>query len=176
MKLYNFLVLAVAGLIALPSSTLAFPALAKMKKEEVEAMTRRFMAESTQPIQATKRKVQIPTIGRKLIPDADHPFQAPSSTAQRGPCPGLNIMANYGYINREGITNFDELVYGQQEFMGWALDLSTLLASIAIAVDGNPLNQKVSIGGPDARVGTFPLSSGDAVPGGEQRGRKWKEK
>lgn len=26
--------------------------------------------------------------GRKLIPDADHPYQAPGPTDQRGPCPG----------------------------------------------------------------------------------------
>ena len=29
-------------------------------------------------------------IGRKAIPDADHPFQAPGPTDQRGGCPGLN--------------------------------------------------------------------------------------
>lgn len=26
----------------------------------------------------------------------------------------LNLMANHGYISRSGITNFNELVYGQQ--------------------------------------------------------------
>jgi hypothetical protein len=34
--------------------------------------------------------------GEKRIPDADHPFQAPGPTDQRGPCPGLNAMANHG--------------------------------------------------------------------------------
>lgn len=29
-------------------------------------------------------------IGRKVIPDADHPFQDPPQGAQRGGCPGLN--------------------------------------------------------------------------------------
>ena len=32
----------------------------------------------------------VASIGRKAIPDADHQFIAPSSTDQRGGCPGLN--------------------------------------------------------------------------------------
>lgn len=64
------------------------------------------------------------------------------------------------------------MVYAQQEFMGWAADLSILLASIAVAVDGNPLNGKVSIGGPDSRVGTIPLlGGGTQIPGGKSSER-----
>jgi hypothetical protein len=29
-------------------------------------------------------------------PDAAHPYQAPGPTDQRGPCPGLNTLANHG--------------------------------------------------------------------------------
>lgn len=131
-----------------------------MNSEELHAMAKRFVNNPQ------KRQVQIPTVGRKKIPDADHPYQAPSATAQRGPCPGLNIMANYGYIDREGIASFSELVYGQQEAMGWAPGLAILLASIAIAVDGNTVTQLVSIGGPDDHVGTLTLVGGQ-IPGGE---------
>ena len=38
----------------------------------------------------------VATVGTKIIPDAAHPFQVPPANAQRGGCPGLNIMANYG--------------------------------------------------------------------------------
>jgi hypothetical protein len=34
--------------------------------------------------------------GETRVPDAAHPFQAPGPTDQRGPCPGLNAMANHG--------------------------------------------------------------------------------
>lgn len=34
--------------------------------------------------------------GETRVPDANHPFQAPGPTDQRGPCPGLNAMANHG--------------------------------------------------------------------------------
>lgn len=94
MKL-NSLLTTVTLCIAYASSCLAFPALANMKPEELAALTKRF-AEMPQ-----ERQLQIPTVGRKQIPDAVHPFIAPSATAQRGPCPGTNIMANYGYINRK---------------------------------------------------------------------------
>jgi Peroxidase, family 2 len=51
--------------------------------------------------------------------------------------------------------------------MGWGLDLATFLSALAVYIDGNPLTQKVSIGGPDKRVGIIPgLSSGDTLPGG----------
>lgn len=58
------------------------------------------------------------TVGRKIIPDAAHPYQAPSSTSQRGSCPGLNLLANHGYIARNGITNVGELLWAMQEAVG----------------------------------------------------------
>jgi hypothetical protein len=34
--------------------------------------------------------------GETKVPDENHPFQAPGPTDQRGPCPGLNTLANHG--------------------------------------------------------------------------------
>lgn len=34
-------------------------------------------------------------IGRKAIPDKQHPFRAPGPTDQRGGCPGLNSERNH---------------------------------------------------------------------------------
>ena len=34
--------------------------------------------------------------GETRVPDENHPFQAPGPTDQRGPCPGLNTLANHG--------------------------------------------------------------------------------
>ena len=52
---------------------------------------------------------QVPAPG-----DTAHEFQPPPAGAMRGPCPGLNTMANHGFISRDGITTFDELVAAQQ--------------------------------------------------------------
>ncbi|PWN94848.1 Cloroperoxidase, partial [Tilletiopsis washingtonensis] len=105
-------------------------------------------------------------LGKKKLPDADHPFRAPSGSDVRGPCPGLNLMANHGYISRSGITNFNELVYGQQEAMGFGADLAVFLAALGMTVNGNPIADKLSIGGPDPRVPNLGLLGTGPAPGG----------
>lgn len=93
-------------------------------------------------------------IGRKAIPDSNHPFIAPGPTDQRGGCPGLNsksriviqisseakafyllsVMANYGYINRTGITDITEILWASQEMLGMGTDLvSALVGVLAIS-------------------------------------------
>jgi hypothetical protein len=46
-----------------------------------------------------------------------HAFAAPDFDAgdQRGPCPGLNALANHGYIAHTGITTFTELLTAVHE-------------------------------------------------------------
>ena len=39
-----------------------------------------------------------------------HAFKSPSRNDQRGPCPVLNALANHGYISRDGVTSFAEVV------------------------------------------------------------------
>ncbi|BGP51217.1 hypothetical protein JCM10450v2_007146 [Rhodotorula kratochvilovae] len=56
-------------------------------------------------------------------PDADHPFIAPGPTDQRGPCPGLNTLANHGYISRTGIVTAEEVIKGTSEGFNMAADL-----------------------------------------------------
>lgn len=90
-----------------------------------------------------------------VIPDAAHPYQYPGPTDQRGSCPGLNVLANYGYIPRNGIANIDQLVYAQMEVFGWAYDLSEFLAVLLVGTDGDPTTQSVSIGGPDSRTSSI---------------------
>ncbi|KAF9528527.1 heme-thiolate peroxidase [Crepidotus variabilis] len=97
------------------------------------------------------------TTGRKAIPDSAHPFAAPGPTDQRGGCPGLNIMANYGYINRNGITDVGELLYAQQEMLGFALDFAAFLVALGVKSSVDPTTLKMSIGTTDSRT-SGPLS------------------
>lgn len=39
-----------------------------------------------------------------------HAFKAPGATDQRGPCPGLNAMANHGYLPHNGIATIDQFI------------------------------------------------------------------
>ncbi|KKY15309.1 hypothetical protein UCDDS831_g07699 [Diplodia seriata] len=91
--------------------------------------------------------------GLKRFPEDDYPFQAPGDTDQRGPCPGLNTLANHGYIPRNGIATIGELIAGTQAVFNMEADLSALLAVGGDIDGGDILSQKMSIGGPDDRVG-----------------------
>jgi hypothetical protein len=42
----------------------------------------------------------------------DHAFVPPGSSDLRGPCPGLNAMANHAYIPHNGVATITEFVQG----------------------------------------------------------------
>lgn len=55
--------------------------------------------------------------GGYIVPapgDTVHRFIAPTARDIRGPCPGLNVAANHGFLARDGVTTFNELVNAQQ--------------------------------------------------------------
>ncbi|KAL4792210.1 hypothetical protein BDV19DRAFT_400698 [Aspergillus venezuelensis] len=83
----------------------------------------------------------------------DHAFQPPDFDAgdHRGPCPGLNALANHGYIPRNGVASLTEVVKGINEVYGMGVDLGLLLATLGTIWTGNPLsvNPGFSIGGRD---------------------------
>lgn len=43
-------------------------------------------------------------------PEPGFEFQAPGPNDSRGPCPGLNLLANHGYLPRNGYVNLGEVV------------------------------------------------------------------
>ena len=104
-----------------------------------------------------------------------HAFHPPTTGDQRGPCPGLNALANHGYISRDGVASFAEAVsainevYGMVSFVGQntsetliysnqrilqGLDLATILATMGVVWGGAPvsLDPRFSIGGEDPAV------------------------
>lgn len=86
---------------------------------------------------------QVPAPGDKA-----HEFVAPNyKTDVRGPCPGLNVLANHQFLAHDGITTFNELVDAQQNVYNVGYDLALLLAVLGLSVnDGDPLTMKLSIG------------------------------
>ncbi len=90
----------------------------------------------------------------KAIPgsDAAHQYMAPGSTDQRGVCPGINTLANHGYISRSGITTWAEAANGIQTAYGFGYDMATLLSAIGLIAGGDLISGKYSIGGADSRV------------------------
>ncbi|KAI0389929.1 Chloroperoxidase [Xylariaceae sp. FL0594] len=80
-----------------------------------------------------------------------HAFKAPDLAGgdQRGPCPGLNALANHGYIPHNGVVGFLDLIVSANTIFGMGIDLITVLAVLATVYVGNPLslNPGFSIGG-----------------------------
>ncbi|RYC57927.1 heme-thiolate peroxidase [Xylaria longipes] len=76
----------------------------------------------------------------------DHAFVAPSSSDRRSPCPGLNAMANHGYIPHNGVATIEEFVSGTMKAFGMGFDLATFLSIYGAVFDGDLTS--FSIGGP----------------------------
>ncbi|KDQ21599.1 hypothetical protein BOTBODRAFT_26035 [Botryobasidium botryosum FD-172 SS1] len=74
---------------------------------------------------------------RAVAPRSDHPYIRPSGDDRRSPCPGLNTMANHGYLPRDG-KNLDlaMLVKAQHEVFNLAVDLATGIATLGLALCG----------------------------------------
>ncbi|KAF7333779.1 Cloroperoxidase [Mycena venus] len=94
--------------------------------------------------------------GTKHVPDADHPFIAPGPNDMRGPCPGMNTLANHGYISRNGITTFEEIILGAGEAFNIDPKMASGMAAMNILTRGNPFVNKVSIGGVSPLVPPLP--------------------
>lgn len=84
----------------------------------------------------------------------DHAFVPPGEGDQRGPCPGLNALANHNYVSHDGAISVVEQITAATEVFNFGVDLATVLALISVLFVGNPLSVKpsYSIGGPTPEV------------------------
>nr|XP_018915905.1 PREDICTED: aromatic peroxygenase-like [Bemisia tabaci] len=80
----------------------------------------------------------------------EHAFVAPNFAAgdQRGPCPGLNAMANHNYIPRNGVATAAQLIESCFRVFGLGKDIAGFLTALAIVTAGAIVNRTamVSIG------------------------------
>ncbi|KAJ7278697.1 Chloroperoxidase [Mycena rebaudengoi] len=104
--------------------------------------------------------------GLKQIPDAAHPFIAPGPHDQRGPCPGMNTLANHGYIPRNGIATFEQVTLAQVEAFNLDIGFAAFLTAANMLMRGNPFVNKISIGGESPLVPPLPGRIGSRVTGG----------
>lgn len=71
-----------------------------------------------------------------------HAFSPPNfdDGDQRGPCPGLNALANHNYIPHTGITSLLGTIEAINKVFGMQIDLATLLAVMGVVLAGSPLS------------------------------------
>jgi hypothetical protein len=93
--------------------------------------------------------------GLKRFPEPNYPYQDPLPSDQRGPCPGLNAMANHGYIPRNGIATLAQTIQGAAALFNMGADLTTFLAGGSVLFAGDVSTLTYSIGGADARTNSL---------------------
>lgn len=84
--------------------------------------------------------------GLTRFPENDFPFIAPGPTDQRGPCPGMNTLANHGYLPRNGIVTAGQVFEASDRVFNMAVDLAALLISGAVSLNGDIQTLTFSIG------------------------------
>ena len=100
---------------------------------------------------AHEKRASLDTVNQPIDVTGKHEFQPPNFDKgdQRGSCPGLNALANHGYIQRSGVTSLVEIVGATNEVFGMGIDVATVLGTLGTVYVGNPLSLKpgFSIGG-----------------------------
>jgi hypothetical protein len=95
--------------------------------------------------------------GLKRFPEPNYPYQNPKPSDQRGACPGLNTLANHGYIPRSGIVTVAQTIKASAQLFNMGADLSAFLAGGSLIFAGDIPSMRYSIGGSDSRVNSLGL-------------------
>jgi len=65
---------------------------------------------------------------QRISTTGEHAYKAPGANDLRGPCPGLNTLANHGYISRTGVDSVLAVTSACNEVFGMGLDLAAFLS------------------------------------------------
>ncbi|KAK0361145.1 hypothetical protein LTR94_024485, partial [Friedmanniomyces endolithicus] len=138
-------------LLGLPALGLAYPGMmGDMSREEALQMLREKRdAELVAESQPEKRQILSGLVGSvsQLVsdvsgllgsvassvdpankrPEPGYTYKDPVSGDSRGPCPGLNLLANYGYLPRNGHVTFSEVLDATARGFNMGADLATVL-------------------------------------------------
>lgn len=72
-----------------------------------------------------------------LRPEPGFEFREPGPGDSRGPCPGLNLLANHGYLPRNGYVNQGQVIEATARGFNMGTDLSTILTVFAVLSSGD---------------------------------------
>ncbi|PGH00424.1 hypothetical protein GX51_05832 [Blastomyces parvus] len=99
-----------------------------------------------------EKRLFFDTMKKPIEITGKHAFVPPNFEAgdQRGPCPGLNALANHGYIPHNGVVTTAQVIFAINDVYGMGIDLATILGVLGTVWVGNPisLTPGFSIGGP----------------------------
>ena len=95
---------AIISCLAIAGSTHAYPDISQhlnQRESEVGSSWGGLFPLTTPKFDAEAQRVS--TTGK-------HAWKAPGKNDQRGPCPGLNALANHGYLPHNGIGTIDQFI------------------------------------------------------------------
>ncbi|KAI4223129.1 MAG: hypothetical protein L6R40_008529 [Gallowayella cf. fulva] len=164
--------------VVLTFQVIAFPrldsqALHRLLERGAEAKNCPFSGGNTH--RHTKRQLAFDPVAQYVSTTGNHAWKAPNLAAgdKRGPCPGLNALANHGYLPHNGFAPTADIIKAvNQDFQnckrttlrdahsnpvyGMALDIATFLAVYGTVFDGDALSLTpgYSIGGPSTGLGS----------------------
>ncbi|KAK4553340.1 hypothetical protein LTR86_009640 [Recurvomyces mirabilis] len=141
---------------ALVANVAAFPHFSSEKRGiPVEALLER---QVSQP-QGGAAGVPLPAVpppfnaaSQRVNVNGTYTFVAPTSGDARGPCPGLNAMANHGYLPHNGVATVTQFVAATTSVFGMGVDLATFLATYGALVDGDGVSWSIA-GSPHVGIG-----------------------
>ncbi|KAH7403684.1 Chloroperoxidase [Cadophora sp. MPI-SDFR-AT-0126] len=147
----------VGALAFCASEVVAFPAAAieYAARAEHDISARRDIEAAIAKLESQRRAPGFDAAKQYVSNQGEHAFVAPNAPNtpngdQRGPCPGLNAMANHGYLPHNGVATIQQFIDGTYDVFGMGRDLGGFLGIYGALVDGNL--QKWSIGGPTPAV------------------------
>ncbi|KAH7406357.1 Chloroperoxidase [Phaeosphaeria sp. MPI-PUGE-AT-0046c] len=132
-------------------ATFAFPAnllkgdISEATLAEITSLTEKITRDLEIKRRSGHEKRAFNAEAQRISTTGDHSYIAPGSNDLRGPCPGLNAMANHGYLPRNGISTITQMTTAANEVFGMGLDLSAFLSIYSAIVAGDLTS--FSIGG-----------------------------
>ncbi|KAG6985309.1 hypothetical protein G7Y79_00116g101790 [Physcia stellaris] len=85
-----------------------------------------------------KRRAVFDPVAQKVSTTGTHAWVAPKSGDQRGPCPGLNALANHGYLPHNGVADIPTIIQ--------AVNTVVVIKRMAVDLGSFPRNLRFSMG------------------------------
>ncbi|KAK5940554.1 hypothetical protein PMZ80_006970 [Knufia obscura] len=129
--------ISVIGLLAVAQQALAFPSMAQDFKSQSHSHKSKRVNGIAPGFDADAQRIDV---------SGDHAFLPPGHGDLRGPCPGLNALANHNYLPHDGVATIDQFVQATNQVFGMGVDLAAFLSTYGAVISGDLTSW--SIGGP----------------------------
>ncbi|CAI6339849.1 unnamed protein product [Periconia digitata] len=153
-------------------ATFAFPAnllngdISEATLAEITSLTQKITRDLEAQRQGSHVKRSFNAEAQRIDTTGEHRYIKPGPNDLRGPCPGLNVMANHGYLPRNGMSTILQTATASNEVFGMGIDLSTFLSVYAAVMAGDLTT--FSIGGKPKSSGLLGLTSSLGLTGAPQ--------